>query len=456
MMPSVVTAARRFKTIHQNTVLGEQGVALIAKRVWEMGCIWYATGGVEAGIDGTIELRDSETGEAFNCIIRVQSKATAGSFQGETATALHYLCDERDLDYWLRGNAPVILVVSRPSTGEAYWVSVKDYFGDPTARRSRRVTFDKQRDRFDVTCRSSLARLALPRDAGIYFTPLQKREVLYSNLLPVTYVAEDLYIAETSFRFADRLWGDLRRYDSNAGGEWLLKNQRLFSFHDLTEYPWNQLCETGTVERFQSDEWAFSDEPDRQRDFVRLLNEALRTKTRPDLENSRKKACLYFAPTKDRTTRHFAYQGPSGTRTSRAVFQSYQAKAIRDHIYYYRHSAFQHRFRRFGNTWYLEITPTYHFTNDGYHLHRDYEGLLSGIKRIEHNPAVLGQVVMWADYLGRRGDLFTQEYPFLRFAPLTTFDLEGGIDEEAWLQHEEGERTIGDQEAADMLSLFQP
>jgi hypothetical protein len=454
-MPSAVTTARRPKTIHRNTLLGEEGVALIAKRVFGMGYVWYPTGGAEAGIDGTIELRDPETGEAFNCIIQVQSKATSGSFQGETASAFHYICDERDLDYWLRGNAPVILILSRPSTDEAYWVSVKDCFRDANARRSRKIIFDKQRNRFDATCRPALAQLALPRDAGLYFTPRRKREVLYSNLLPVTYFAQDLYIAQTRHRFAEHLWGDLRGHVRNAGGEWLLKSERLFSFHNLAEHPWNQICEAGTVERFLTEEWAFSEDPDNQRDFVQLLNETLRAKTHADLKYSREKECLYFAPTRDGSTRHFAYQGPSGKRTSRAVFQSYQAKANRDHLYYYRHSAFEHRFRQFGDTWYLEITPTYYFTNDGHHLHRDHEGLLSGIKRIEHNPAVLGQVVMWADYLCRRGDLFTEEYPFLGFGPLTTVDLEAGIDDGAWLQHEEGEQTAGDQETAGMLALFQ-
>src|SRR5438128_1460694 len=129
------TGARaRKKVIHPNAVIGERGIALIAQRVWAMGYVWYPTGGVEAGIDGHIELRDPETGEAFNCVIRVQRKATSGPFQGETATGFHYICDERDLDYWLRGNAPVVLVVSRPSTDEAYGVSIKDYFRDPAVR----------------------------------------------------------------------------------------------------------------------------------------------------------------------------------------------------------------------------------------------------------------------------------------------------------------------------------
>jgi hypothetical protein len=72
------------------------------------------------------------------------------------------MCDERDLDYWLGGNAPVILIVSRPNSNEAYWIPIKDYFRDPIRQKQRKVLFDKRTDRFDLHCRDRLARLAIP------------------------------------------------------------------------------------------------------------------------------------------------------------------------------------------------------------------------------------------------------------------------------------------------------
>src|SRR5713101_4213142 len=169
------------KKIHKNSLIGQQGINLIEKRVLEMGFVWYPTGGIEAGTDGIIELRDSTTGNVFNSIIQVQSKATESSFQAETSEGFDYLCKEKDLDYWLQGNAPVILVVSRPRTDEAYWVSIKDYFQDLTKRGERKIHFDKRHDRFDQTCGPVLAKLALPRDAGIYLSPPPRRERLWSN-----------------------------------------------------------------------------------------------------------------------------------------------------------------------------------------------------------------------------------------------------------------------------------
>lgn len=148
------------KKIHQNSIIGQEGVNLVERLVLKMGFLWYATPGMEAGIDGVIEIRDKITGAVYNKIIQVQSKATEKRFTAETADKFHYTCDENDLRYWLEGNTPVILVVSRPRTDEAYWVSVKSYFKDPEKRASRRVVFDKNRDRFDERSAKALMDLA--------------------------------------------------------------------------------------------------------------------------------------------------------------------------------------------------------------------------------------------------------------------------------------------------------
>jgi hypothetical protein len=107
------------KKISHQDITGDRGIALIHSIVGEMGFVWNPTG-LEAGIDGYIEIRDAITGEMTNFIIQVQSKATDKDFQAETADSFDYYCDSRDIDYWLGGNAPVILIRSRPSSNEAY------------------------------------------------------------------------------------------------------------------------------------------------------------------------------------------------------------------------------------------------------------------------------------------------------------------------------------------------
>ncbi len=174
-MKKIVKAART----------GELGINLIQRVVLdELGCMWYPTGGTEAGIDGTIELIAAGTDEATAQIISVQSKASS-SFAGETPDRFEYLCKQRDLDYWLQGNTPVILVCSRPSTNEAYWVSIKDYFRDQRTRASKKVVFNKQTNRFDKTARPALEKLGIPRDSGLYLGALPHEEVVFSDLLPI-------------------------------------------------------------------------------------------------------------------------------------------------------------------------------------------------------------------------------------------------------------------------------
>jgi hypothetical protein len=45
--------------------------------------------------------------------------------------------------------------------------------------------------------------------------------------------------------------------------------------------------------------------------------------------------------------------------------------------------------------------------------------------------------MMWADYLARRGDLFTAEYPFLSFGKLVPLSIERGIGDDSWLPGED-------------------
>ncbi len=309
------------KKIHKNSLIGQQGINFIEKKVLEMGFVWYPTGGVEAGIDGMIELRDPATGDVFNSIIQVQSKAIEGSFQAETPVGFDYLCKERDLDYWLQGNAPVILALSRPRTDEAYWVSIKDYFQDLTRRRERKVHFDKQHDRFDQNCGSALAKLAMPQDAGIYLSPPPRRERLWSNLLEVTYFAEKLYVAHTEFRAPQELWAAFRAMEARPGPEWLLKNRQILSFHNLEEYPWKEICDTGTLESFDTSEWAYSQDSDRQHEFVWLVNKALQEKVWPVVLYDRVKKCYYVRTTRDLSPRTFSYQSLA-KKTNRTVFHN--------------------------------------------------------------------------------------------------------------------------------------
>lgn len=440
------------KKIHASSIIGQQGVNLIERVVLGMGFAWYPSGGVEAGIDGTIEIRDAVTGEATNTMIQVQSKVTTKPFQAETESAFEFRCAEKDLDYWMQGNVPVILVVSRPESDEAYWVSIKDYFRNPGALAGRKVRFDKERDRFDGSCKDALISLAVPKDSGLYFAPPPKEETLYTNLLKVSHFPERLCVAQTDYRTGQDIRAKLNEMDAREQDEWFAKYKSILSFNDLSEWPWDDICEQGTVEAFDSGEWANSDDRDVQRDFVHLLNRCLSAKAYAlGLRYDKDHRCHYFKATNDLSDLKLGYKSLVN-ETARTVFRRYAKKGNRTETAYYRHSAFEGRFKRFDGVWYLEITPTYHFTRDGRWTAAFYEDNLSGIKQLETNQAVLGQTVMWAEYLSRDGNLLEPQYPMLRFDGLMTVELGAGIEDEAWLGRSKGG---GGDESSDGLELFE-
>lgn len=444
------------KVISNQSVIGQQGIVLIQERVLEMGWLWHQSSVFDAGIDGYIELRDPSTGAALNSILQVQSRATQGAFTAESETSFEYLCTERDLAYWLAGNAPVILICSRPNTHEAYWVSVKEYFSEPQQRRARRVVFDKKRDRFDRAAQHRLRRLAVSKDAGVYFAPARRPEVLYSNLLPVTFPA-DVFHGVTEARGPGDVWKVLAGAGRGGRRAWVLEGGAILSFENLREPPWRRLCEPGAVDPCLSSEWSRSDDELKRNLFVRLLNETLREwGEQLGLSQGgrrRDQVFLYFNAVPGTITRAVNYRSLSVT-TARTVVSPVRHR-ITGEVRYYRHNAFEWQFRRYRGEWFLEIVPTYHFTADGFRPHPAYEPKLKGIKALERNPAVLGQLLMWAEILRTRNDeLFPKPLSrHLGFGDLLTVNCPAGVLDAEWLPHEDDE---GPEATAQESSLFDP
>jgi hypothetical protein len=461
-MASESRGSRRGKQITLQASIGQQGVNLIERIVLEMGSAWHpANASLDAGIDGEIELVDPSTRYASNSVIRVQSKATERSFPKETADGFEWLVSERDLDYWLSGNAPVALIVSRPSASEAYWVSVKDYFASPARRKSLRVHFDKHGMRFAPDALHALFNLAIPRGTGIYLAPRPRAEDLFSNLLRVSSFPPLLWIGTTDLRRRGDVFGKLRSAGVTAP-EFVLRDGRLLAPYDLTEAPWVNFVDRGTVEEIETSHWASSGDRDLTNRFVELMNLCLSVRCHQiDCElRGGSVPMYYFAPTRDLGPRIIPYRSIKET-TKRTVFSAYQYKKgdRLGEVAYYRHSAFLGEFRRFDADWYLEITPTYLFTSDGRKRHPFYESKLKGIKAVEKNGTVLGQVVMWSALLrGRDEDhagFFTAPpYPHLGFGQLATFQLPVGIDDTSWLPNEEKLAAASVAQTADDLPLF--
>lgn len=386
-----------------------------------------------------------------NLIIQVQSKATEQPWAREREDSFEYICDEDDLEYWLAGNAPVIIVFSRPSKDEAYWVSVKDYFrSNPDRRKARRISLQKSTSRFDQSAADALLRLAAPKDPGAYLSPRPKTERLFANLLRVASYASDLYVAQSDIRDFKDIWDMARELKVEIGPEWLPSDGNLMSFHDLSAFPWNRFCDPGSMETFQASEWGESEDADRQRLFVRFLNLALKERLREWMVRRPKSdGMYYFAASPGSRSRRIDFAGAVDDQY-RTVVQTYTSGKSR----YIRHLAFGGYFERLAGKWYVEITPSYVFTSDSVQPYRYEADLLSGIKLLDHNNTLLSQLHLSVDLLPRKADLVHSDYPFLRFGELLDVCTPCGVNDKEWLSHEDLDFSTDGLDALSKLPLL--
>ncbi|MFF4597226.1 DUF4365 domain-containing protein [Amycolatopsis sp. NPDC001319] len=226
------------KTVTSQTIIGEKGISLIGTRCLEMGYLFHPRR-VDHGIDGQFR----------------------------------YLCDERDLDLWLSGNAPVILIFSHPEQDQAWWVDVHAAFPDATARATRTVIVNKNTQRFDADAAPALLRLGIPRESGLYLRPPPITETLTTNLLPINEFPSHIYLATTSATDYPTA-GNLLAGQTVRRSGWILRDGLVLSFSNLREAPLRVLCQ-GDVEEHDTSEWATSEEREVTNRFADLLSRTI-------------------------------------------------------------------------------------------------------------------------------------------------------------------------------------
>lgn len=423
------------KKLTDQQLLGEQGTSLISLAVSKMGYVWRPTSQHDTGIDGEIEIRDAASGVVSGLSLKVQSKAVS-NFEGETDEGFDYRAHQRDVDYWLQHNVPVILVVSRPRTNEIYWRPVRDSNGQV---QERKFNFVKNRDRLDDSAAVGLAELVRTQAQGAKGIALRRSERLFSNLIPVKSLPPRLFLAETPHHQPKAMGQALKGRELTF--ENVVRSKQVLTVRDLTDPQYSFLCDRGTVEDFPVEQWSASSDPIVQREFVWLLNSCLRQLLRssPGRVLFDKSANVYFFPAQEAgTPTMLSYQGQKRP-TAREVVKVLVNKK-KGHVMGHRHSAMNAQFTRYGDAWYLEVSPTYIFTGpDAIKPSKYAAEWTMGIKRLERNNAVLGQLGMWAEVLNPATDLFADRYPYLSFGEPLTFRSDRGLDDATW--------TAGDEEA---------
>lgn len=398
-------------------------------------------GAADVGIDGWIELSDPASGKALNSRIFVQSKAGESWFKAETDSSFEFVCSEADLDYWLSGDAPVILVVSRNGK-EGYWKSIKEYFQDAKVRASRKVLFDKQEDRFDTEARERL--LSVENiGVGTYLAPVPKEEFLFSNLVPVSLAFDHVYIGRTNVK-------SQAEFDRSVSGVaenecWAIYEEFVISTIDLKRTPFRLLVEDGTVEEWSTSE--LTDNPDLQPRLTQLLNRLLQRFLEDFRIHSVWKNNLYYFKSSFRNgvgqTRMFSYQSYK-ERTSREVVKNISNN---DRFPCWRHSACNISFKAIGGKWFAVIVPSYVFTNDGHRFHDKRSERLKKIKSLEHNLAVSGQTRMWGDLLEFNQRSLEGEEPLIQFGRQIRFSVGSGIEDRAWKPSTQGQAEASEEDS---------
>lgn len=443
------------KKIDRSAHTGDGGIALIHQRVYAMGHVWHERK-TDAGIDGEIEIRDPVTGEVANRLLLVQSKARDRDFPGENEDGFHYPVAQRDLDGWMAAANPVIVVCSYPRTGEAWWAHVQGQFADPAQRASRRMEFNKHTQRFDASAAARLRDLADPSGRAVVPAAEHRREVLTSNLQQVQ-APTVIYSSPTDVRHPSAAYQAFRDAGEAARHDWVLRDGRLYTFTPPEENTLWSLA-TGTPDLIAAGEWLDAGDDGLSRRYVELLNRSLQQDMDADCAFHRGRDLLYFRPTPDLSDRKIL----GGSGVARGVFWARTSKTTGRVTY--KHAALAWQFLHADEGWFCELTPEWHFTLDGYKDSRFIASQVSGLKRLDKNKAVHGQVLMWATFLR---DLDRRDSPslfdpdpderdrILLFGDLLTFTGDRGIDDSVWLADPHAAKESDADIDSDTLTIFE-
>jgi hypothetical protein len=249
-----------------------------------------------------------------------------------------------------------------------------------------------------------------------------------SNLLEVKAFGPVIHTASTPCRDRGDAWERMRSNGAFETG-FHLSSGRIYSMSSLAEGPLAVLCD-GVVESHRTEEWSRTEDEDRHRLFVALLNFTLRAAHYRELVWHPKKRVVYYQASPDLSTRKI--QGRSRRSRGRSFFSPYFGKDDVTAIRYCRHYAAELNFRQWAGGWFLEIDPTYHFTIDGKRDSLYDAEYVKKIKLMERNSAVQYLVRAWADLLIGEDTLFSRRDERILFGELLTVEADAAIDEKAW------------------------
>lgn len=242
------------------------------------------------------------------------------------------------------------------------------------------------------------------------------------------------------------VWRMLKRQGLESTSEWMIKNDQIYSFHDLTneDNPLSKIGYSAYTEKHKLNQLSKNDKT--QRYVTELLASSLRHylyECDPSVhwyydKKYKHKNCFYFAASDELKPIEIKWGASNMPREvfGERIQTNYRNK--KDYKYY-RHLSFKPDILMIKDHWYLAFSPTWLFTFDGERLDRFHSDKISSMKRLENNNAVRNHTNFWIWFLCNRSmNLFGKQdfRAFLEFEEIPAKEIEYSIDDQVWVKHE--------------------
>lgn len=250
-------------------------------------------------------------------------------------------------------------------------------------------------------------------------SPVPDSRQLFLNLLPLKNLPELVFESQSLVDDPREAWRMLPKEGDIP--PWLMHKRTILSYTDPRSNFLSKIVDPKTTKRNLTKAWLSSSNNESSYLMSRMLNLALRRDLGKSGVRYFKDYNLFaFSGHLDEPPRTYTYKGLKQKSTVTVVAHYNGTRLDGSQYPYLRHLGFESRFRELDGTWYLQITPTYLFTEDGKKRLWIHARMLSGIKRLEKNRAVLSQLLLLCDLIQGSN---VSEAPFLQFGVPIKFSL---------------------------------
>jgi len=389
------------KTVPESKFTELQGLDRISPTIHAMKCLWREITKSDFGIDGEIEiLTPKPDGKGYYVtggIVKVQAKSGSSYITHDSDASFAAKSSKEDFELWYSGNHPTVFIIYHPGDDRLYWKEMRSYLrSTPDVwKPPYKIEFSKSTDIFDESCVDELQTIADVSPPRISYT---EKEKLFSNLLRIPRIPKWVWSAPCKVSRAEHLWQFIPGYTP----PFIVNDKRLYTLVDLrkSDCVFRPHCDTSSIETEPAED-LWEDEV-RKRHYVSMLNQLLGRHLKwRGLAYSRDFKRDYF-PREDDTSLEFKKQW-FNIRTKK---MSSQPRTVCKYYEYgkygfWRHTAANFKFRKFGDFWYLQIVPMYFFTLDGV---TPWDSKMVGPyttrkKASENNRHVLNHVLFWSNVI---------------------------------------------------------